>query len=170
MKRGVSLGALPLSWTIAGAGDFDGDGTTDILWRNLDSTTSSTVAISFMKDGAITRSIAVGAMPASSMIAGLDDFNGDGKTDLLWRHASGQVDLWTMDGATPLNTQVIANATPDWTITGTGDFNGSGKSNILWRGPNGVVTTWVMDGGAFLASENAGYAPLNGPIRKAAAE
>ena len=30
----VDFGAVPLSWTIAGIGDFDGNGSTDILWRD----------------------------------------------------------------------------------------------------------------------------------------
>jgi hypothetical protein len=33
-SRGADLGVIPLSWTIAGTGDFKGDGTTDSLWRN----------------------------------------------------------------------------------------------------------------------------------------
>jgi hypothetical protein len=34
-------------------------------------------------------------------IKGVGDFNGDGKADVLWRHAtSGQTAIWLMDGAT----------------------------------------------------------------------
>ena len=33
-----SFGILPLSWTIVGTGDFNGDGFGDILWRNSDGT------------------------------------------------------------------------------------------------------------------------------------
>jgi hypothetical protein len=32
--QSVNLGAITLNWTIAGVGDFDGNGSTDILWRD----------------------------------------------------------------------------------------------------------------------------------------
>ena len=32
------------------------------------------------------------------------DFNGDGKTDILWRHSlTGEVGMWLMDGFTVLS-------------------------------------------------------------------
>jgi len=31
-------------------------------------------------------------------IHGLGDFDGDGKSDLLWRHDNGQVYIWEMNG------------------------------------------------------------------------
>ena len=33
-------------------------------------------------------------------IAGVGDFNGDGKADILWRHISGAVYEWQLDGTT----------------------------------------------------------------------
>jgi hypothetical protein len=29
----VAFGAVPLDWAIAGVGDYDGDGRSDLLWR-----------------------------------------------------------------------------------------------------------------------------------------
>ena len=34
------------------------------------------------------------------------DYNGDGKTDILWRNDSGQVGVWEMDG-----NQIVSNHT-----------------------------------------------------------
>jgi hypothetical protein len=47
---------------------------------------------------------------------------GDGKADILWRHSSGQVAIWLMEGATVLPGTVTA----DWSVAGTGDFNNDG--------------------------------------------
>ena len=35
------------------------------------------------------------------------DFNGDGKSDLLWQNDDGTVDMWLMDGTTKLVGQTI---------------------------------------------------------------
>jgi len=79
------------------------------------------------------------------------DFNGDGKTDILWRKASaagGAATIWQMDGTTA-TPGPIYNVDPIWTIEGTDDFNGDGKADILWRkagGTGGAATIWLMDG------------------------
>ena len=36
-------------------------------------------------------------------IVGTGDFNGDGKSDILWRDTSGNVAIWEMNGTTILN-------------------------------------------------------------------
>jgi hypothetical protein len=33
-----------------------------------------------------------------SVVNGRSDFNGDGKTDLLWGNTDGSIATWTMDG------------------------------------------------------------------------
>ena len=39
-----------------------------------------------------------GKRPLDVAIAGVADFNGDGKRDILWRDSLGNVSLWLMDG------------------------------------------------------------------------
>ena len=42
-------------------------------------------------------------------IEGVADFSGDGKADLLWRHATrGEVWVWLMDGAVRLSENYVA--------------------------------------------------------------
>jgi hypothetical protein len=72
------------------------------------------------------------------------DFNGDGKTDILWRNDSGAVATWDMNDRSSSGA-VIGTATNDWHIAGTGDFNGDHNSDILWRNDNGSVATWDMN-------------------------
>src|SRR6266511_2816771 len=78
----------------------------------------------------------------------VDDFNGDGKSGVLWRHDSGQVYIWEMDGlGTKAEGGVVHAAVPnDWHIQGVGDFDGDAKSEILWRHDSGQVYIWEMDG------------------------
>ena len=77
------------------------------------------------------------------------DFNGDGKTDIVWRNKStGQNVVWFMDGTTHSNSAELLQV-PDtnWEIVGAGDFNGDGKTDILWRNKStGQNVVWYMNG------------------------
>jgi hypothetical protein len=90
----------------------------------------------------------VGNVPTVWTIVGLGDFNGDGKTDILWRDTSGNVAIWEMNGTSLLigSSSFVGNVPASWSIVGTGDFNGDGKSDILWRDTSGNVAIWEMNG------------------------
>jgi Ca2+-binding RTX toxin-like protein len=83
-----------------------------------------------------------------------NDFNGDRKSDILWRNDFGSVALWQMNGATVTsgNLASVSNIDPSWKVTGTGDFNGDGKADILWRNTNGSIAVWAMDGSTVVSS------------------
>src|SRR5439155_18265778 len=63
------------------------------------------------------------------------DFDGDCKSDILWRNsATGKDYLWLMNGLTIVS-QGSLNTVDDqaWQVQGIGDFDGDGKADILWR-------------------------------------
>ena len=151
------------SWSVAGIGDFNGDGKRDILWRNA----SGEVTIWLMNGPAIaasgdTVSGGTAARPdASWSIAGIGDFNGDGKSDILWRNINGTLAEWLMSGNTILSSQNIA-ASPDssWNAVEVSDFNGDGKADILWRqASTGILADWSMNGAAIASSQQVGPTP-----------
>jgi hypothetical protein len=45
----------------------------------------------------------VANVPRTWTIVGTGDFNGDGRSDILWRDTSGNVAIWEMNGTTILN-------------------------------------------------------------------
>jgi hypothetical protein len=56
------------------------------------------------------------------------DFNGDGKTDIVWRNAiGGATAMWFMDGSTIVQAQACCR-TPTG-VTHAGDLNGDGKAD-----------------------------------------
>ncbi|WP_158636521.1 FG-GAP-like repeat-containing protein [Luteimonas marina] len=61
------------------------------------------------------------------------DFDGDGKSDVIFRNSStGQNAIWkSVNIAT--QQQMATVASQAWIIAGTGDFNGDGKVDVLWR-------------------------------------
>ena len=62
----------------------------------------------------------------------LGDFDGDGKSDLVWYNdGNGQTTRVMMDGTTPTSTVIVASG--GTRVALVGDFNGNGKSDILWR-------------------------------------
>jgi hypothetical protein len=90
-------------------------------------------------------------------VAGIADFNGDGKKDTLWRNTStGQNAIWFI-GGTPSppavsvsSTALIATVATTWSIVATGDFNGDGKGDIVWRNTSGTTAIWLMNGSTLL--------------------
>ena len=76
---------------------------------------------------------------------------------MLLRNDSGQVVLWTMDGAQiTANQSVTNNLGLDWNIVGTGDFGGDGKGDVLLRNDNGQVVIWTMDGNQIVDNQSVG--------------
>ena len=75
------------------------------------------------------------------------DFNADGKADLVWRHTSGAVSLWKMNGVSAVELVALAatNA-PDWKLVGSGDLDGDGKPEIVWQNTDGRLAAWFMSG------------------------
>jgi hypothetical protein len=90
------------------------------------------------------------------------DFDGDGISDILWRHGtSGGVAMWLMDGATissDLGVGVVSDT--NWKIERVRDFNGDGKSDILWRhSTTGSVAMWLMNGAVISSDLGVGIVP-----------
>jgi serralysin len=51
-------------------------------------------------------------------IAGTRDFNGDGKSDILWRNDSGTVATWDMNDNQILSSHTFSTISNDWHLIG----------------------------------------------------
>jgi hypothetical protein len=110
----VSFGDVPTNWGIAGLGDFNGDGYTDILWRD---STTGTVAIWLLNSSLAVQSTAgLGAVPSNWNIVLTGDFNGDGKSDILWEDSSGNLAIWYMNGGQVASTAGLGNIGTSWIV------------------------------------------------------
>jgi hypothetical protein len=82
---------------VAGVGDFNADGTSDLLWYGQ---STGSVVDWFIKKGAYNGSANLGwADPAVWRLAGTSDFNGDRAADVLWcNQTNGTVGAWIISG------------------------------------------------------------------------
>ena len=125
--------------------DFNGDGFSDILWRNI-----TTGADTIWKSAKSTLQQAMtGVTDQAWKIVGTGDFNADGIADILWRNTStGANTIWkSANAATKQPVTGVTN--PDWQIVGVADFDGDGYADILWRNAStGANTIWKSGNGA----------------------
>jgi choice-of-anchor B domain-containing protein len=139
------------SWRIDGTGDFNGDLNTDFLWRHRG---SGEIVAWYMNGTSLGGGTFFNppALPDLGWRAvAAAEFNGDGRSDILWHHAtSGQVAVWFMNGV------VLSGGTlttpeglpdPQWSLVATGDFNRDGQTDLLWRHSGaGQIAVWFMEG------------------------
>jgi hypothetical protein len=59
----AGVGTMPSGWTVAQTGDFNGDGTSDILWYN---STSGGMATWLLSSATIMSQVTIGSLPPSS--------------------------------------------------------------------------------------------------------
>lgn len=157
----IGLGTIApfsIDFQLVGVSDFDGDGRDGILFRGTGNATVGTMLIQepvtvAPRDGQMpTRPIVLGDPGSSWAVLGLDDFNGDGKTDILWQHsnAEGQTDarsLWLMNGGAIIGGGMVANPGADWSVVATADYDNDGKGDLMWRSAStGWHCEWLMDG------------------------
>jgi hypothetical protein len=79
-------------------------------------------------------------------VAGVEEFGGDGRSDVLLRHDNGFVALWQMDGNQVVSNTAVANPGPLWHAIAPGDYDGDGLSDTLMVRDNGFVALWEMTG------------------------
>ncbi len=112
------------AWTIIGAADLNGDGRSDILYRNG---VTGQVHGLLMNGGAVSGSGQLHVEPNSAWkVASFGDYNGDGRADLLWRNEStGQVYMMLI-GPTGLTIQsqnmVYTESNTAWRVLGAYEY------------------------------------------------
>ena len=151
--------SMPSSWDVASVADFSGDGKADVMWRQ---NSTGRVMVWQMNGGEVASTTDVTSGGTALIMPGVGwtpigsgDLTGDGKADVLWRHKTGALRLWEMDGAVATTSGAITNAGAaqsmplNWNVEGIGDYDGDGKADLVWRDANtGAMRLWAMDGSA----------------------
>jgi hypothetical protein len=143
--------------------DFNGDGTSDLLWRNAGSGDFVDWTI---VDGAYSASNIIAGIASGGgwSYAGTGDFNGDGATDVLFQYTNGAVLDWQVANGAYVASHALGVLPSGFGIAGTGDFNGDGTTDVLLdNATTGVVEDWIIRDNAVAATHVIGSsAPGNG--------
>jgi hypothetical protein len=132
------------SWKAVATGDFDANGSADVLWRRDD----ATMAVWFMQgfnrfDGSLISTKA----PAGWEVRGTEDFDRDGKADILWSNPrTGAVSMWLMDGLSIKQSVSVGTTDPLYRLVASCDLTGDGLPDLLWQHQDGLLAGWRMNG------------------------
>ncbi len=136
---------------IVATGDFNGDGSLDLVWQH-----DTTGALTIWLMSGTSRISEVPLGPGSIAgpnwkIRAVADLNGDGMPDVIWQdQVAGYLSAWLMNGTQLLNAvyltpmQVTDTA---WVIRGAGDLDADGQPDLIWQhATQDWISAWLMNG------------------------
>jgi hypothetical protein len=130
--------AWDLNWSVIATGDFNHDGTADVIWDNGNGVEGGWL----MSNGQVAGTLQLPFFPGWQVLA-TGDFNGDGTTDIMWQSTDGLVAEWFMGRGTRQGTAAIQNMA-GWHVIASGDFNHDGIGDVIWDNGAGVEGGWLM--------------------------
>ena len=76
------------------------------------------------------------------------DFNGDGKSDLVWvNYTTGELKVAYMDGAIKLGEDALGQVPQNWWLAAVASFDGDGQPDLYFRNyATGENQVWLMNG------------------------
>jgi len=133
------------SWNVVAAGDFLGNGHTDLAWQRA---SDGLVEIQYLNGNAAVGGGIIQNNPFGSgwQVVGSADFNGDGKADLVYRRVSdGTTEVQLLNGTT-----IIGGGTPpssDLPSAGLPDpAHGGGGNETIWGGGGQIISDHDVPG------------------------
>lgn len=143
--------------------DVDGNGTSDILVHDP---AARTLAQWRMQGHQVDAAPAPQVHAAGLSPAATGDFDGDGRADVLWRSAGGELRLWHAAGDGWTESTVGGGVLPaSTTIAGAADFNGDGRDELLLvDGAGGEVGYWTLADGSRTRVASAPGHPDASPV------
>src|SRR3954469_24450600 len=158
------VGTHPAGWLPAGNGDFNADGTTDLVWFN---SATNNIDIWKLANGHWAGSSNVGSHPAGYEPVGFGDYNHDATSDVLWFNPTTRdVDLWKISNGQWAGSVDIGTHPAGYQPALAGDFNGDGTSDVAWyNSTTGEIDIWKISkaewaGRVGVAPHPAGWQPL----------
>ena len=145
-------------------GDFNGDGTSDILWYNGSlsqvgywTMTATTIGVPATGGGITRTGLRSYNVTPGYQVNAVGDFNGDGYADLVFTSANNDIWLWTNDQHGGFTSTEVGTYPPGWVLVGAGDIDGDGYDDLLWMNQGTCqFAYWTMRGAV-----RTGYKTIN---------
>ena len=78
------------------------------------------------------------------------DFNGDRRTDVIWRGTAGDMQMWQGNGSS-FDWRPFFQYPSGWEFKGAYDVDADGRSDLIWYQPaRGLLAYWVMNGNSIV--------------------
>jgi hypothetical protein len=178
-------------WSVAGAGDLNGDGYADVIvgapfYNSPDDNEGSAFVYLGSASGIATGSSRLESNQAGSnlgfSVAGAGDVNGDGYADVIvgaqfYSSQSGAAFVFTgsasgIASGNPATAAATLDASPaiaqfGWSVAGAGDWNGDGYADVVVGAPQ-YANNQSGQGAAFVFTGSASGIANGGPVNAAA--
>ena len=147
-------------YTPIGTGDFDANGTTDILYQEDVTRGTEIWLMSAVTPGVYTQLSVYPTSPGADwLMRGVGDLDNDGDADILWQRSltsatiPGAVACWLIDTsimapAAPYTAaSIYGSGIPGWQIYGLCDWDADGDDDVIWKSDSvGNMATWELTG------------------------
>jgi hypothetical protein len=145
VQSNITLGTNATTWDLDGIGDFNGNGTSDILQHQINLANGTMTLRSQLVSNNVVQSVGTLATKGADwQVDGTGDFNGDGTDDILLHRDSGGVrtfEVLTIQNNAVVSATTIAQTGTNISVGGIGDFNNNGTDDFLVHQDSGTTRT-----------------------------
>lgn len=137
ISKQAVVGAAGAGWSVVDTNDFNGDGKADFLFQQDGGGGNTNVAVWTMNGTEVIGQAVVGVATAGWGIIDHNDFNGDGKADLLFSRDMGggaqEYAVWLLNGTgSPIAQQIVGTSGSGWEYSGSGDVTGNDIADLAF--------------------------------------
>ncbi|WP_157513107.1 LamG-like jellyroll fold domain-containing protein [Lentzea albidocapillata] len=146
----LTTGVVEGTDTLVGTGDWDNDGKPDLIYRDLDGYLYMMPTVETPAGWRSGDRVQIGLGWGGYTIAGLADWDKDGKTDIVAREdATGRLLLYPGEGKrgpSAIPPVSIGDGWGGYTFAGVADYDRDGKQDVIARDSGNVLWLYPGDG------------------------